>query len=89
MLVCRQSMRSIINFLVYENVTDLIKQNIHNILTNKEIFIMITPEELIQELRASYGYEVDLSYAINYIDTVGQCAEVDSFHLWLQDLSMT
>lgn len=47
---------------------------------------MITPEELIQELKDFYGYEVDLSYAINYIDIVGQCAEVDSFHLWLQDL---
>ena len=28
---------------------------------------------------------MDLSYAINYIDMVGQYAEVDSFHLWLQD----
>lgn len=37
---------------------------------------MITPEELI-------------SYAINYIDIVGQYAEVDSFHLWLLDLSIT
>ena len=47
---------------------------------------MITPEELIQDLIDFYGYEVDLSYAINYIDMVGQYAEVDSFHLWLQDL---
>ena len=31
---------------------------------------MITPEELIQDLIDFYGYEVDLSYAINYIDTV-------------------
>ena len=45
---------------------------------------MITPEELIQDLIDFYGYEVDLSYAINYIDMVGQYAEVDSFHLWLQ-----
>lgn len=52
-------------------------------------FFMITPEELLQELRDFHGYEVDLSYAINYIDTVGQCAEVDSFHLWLQGLSTT
>lgn len=49
---------------------------------------MITPEELIQELKDLYGYEVDLSYAINYIDMVGQCAEVDSFHLWVQNLPM-
>lgn len=49
---------------------------------------MITPEELIQELIFYYGYEVDLSYAINYIDMVGQYAEVNSFHLWLQDLSI-
>ena len=44
---------------------------------------MITPEELIQDLIDFYGYEVDLSYAINYIDIVGQYAEVDSFHLWV------
>ena len=50
---------------------------------------MMTPEELIQDLIDFYGYEVDLSYAINYIDIVGQYAEVDSFHLWLQDLSIT
>ena len=45
---------------------------------------MITPEELIQELIDFYGYEVDLSYAINYVDMVGQYAEVDSFlsDLW-------
>ncbi len=50
---------------------------------------MITPEGLIQDLRDFYGYEVDLSYAINYIDIIGgECAEVDSFHLWLQDLLM-
>ena len=36
---------------------------------------MITPEELIQDLIDFYGYEVDLSYAINYIDIVGQYAE--------------
>lgn len=29
---------------------------------------MITPEELIQDLIDYYGYEVDLSYAINYIE---------------------
>ncbi len=50
---------------------------------------MITPEELIQDLIDFYGYEVDLSYDINYIDIVGQYAEVDSFHLWLQGLSIT
>lgn len=49
---------------------------------------MITPEELIQDLINFYGYEVDLSYAINYIDMVGQYAEVDSFHLWLQELRL-
>lgn len=48
---------------------------------------MITPEELIQDLIDFYGYEVDLSYAINYIDMVGgQYASVNGFHLWLQDL---
>ena len=50
---------------------------------------MITPEELIQDLIDLYGNEVHLSYAINYIDIVGQYAEVDSFHLWLLDLSIT
>ena len=50
---------------------------------------MITPEELIQDLIDYYGYEVDLSYAINYIYIVEQYAEVDSFHLWLLDLSIT
>ena len=49
---------------------------------------MITPEELIQDLIDFYGYEVDLYYAIDYIDMVGQFAEVDSFYLWLQDLLM-
>lgn len=33
---------------------------------------MITPEELIQDLIDFYGYEVDLYYAIDYIDMVGQ-----------------
>ena len=33
---------------------------------------MITPEELIQDLIDYYGYEVDLSYAINYIDIGGR-----------------
>lgn len=47
---------------------------------------MITPEELIQDLIDFYGYEVDLSYVINYIDMVGQYASVNGFHLWLQDL---
>lgn len=47
---------------------------------------MITPEELIQDLIDFYGYEVDLSYAINYIGMVGQYASVNGFHLWLQDL---
>ena len=47
---------------------------------------MITPEELIQDLIDFYGYEVDLSYAINYIDMVVQYASVNGFHLWLQDL---
>lgn len=47
---------------------------------------MITPEELIQDLIDFYGYEVDLSYAINYIDMVGQYTSVNGFHLWLQDL---
>lgn len=50
---------------------------------------MITPEELTQDLIDFYGYEVDLSYAINYIDIDGHNAEVDSFHLWLLDLSIT
>ena len=47
---------------------------------------MITPEELIQAFIHSNGDEVDLSYAINYIDMVGQYASVNGFHLWLQDL---
>ena len=42
---------------------------------------MITPEELIQDLIDFYGYEVDLSYAINYIDMVGQYASVNGFIL--------
>ena len=47
----------------------------------------MTPEELIRDLSEFYGYEVDLSYAINYIDMVGEdYVEVDSFPLWLQDL---
>ena len=47
----------------------------------------MTPEELICDLSEFYGYEVHLSYAINYIDMVGEdYVEVDSFHLWLQDL---
>ena len=47
----------------------------------------MTPEVLIRDLSEFYGYEVDLSYAINYIDMVGEdYAEVDSFNLWLQDL---
>ena len=33
--------------------------------------------------------DMKLIYAINYIDIVGQYAEVDSFHLWLLDLSIT
>ena len=32
----------------------------------------MTPEELICDLSEFYGYEVDLSYAINYIDMVGE-----------------
>ena len=41
----------------------------------------MTPEELICDLSEFYGYEVDLSYAINYIDMVGEdYVEVDSFH---------
>ena len=72
------------------------KKNIKNVLICfKQLWtivriksnIMITPEELIQDLINFYGYEVDLSYAINYIDMVGQYAEVDSFHLWLQELT--
>lgn len=47
---------------------------------------MITPEELIQDLIDFYGYEVDLSYYINYIDMVGQYTEVNNYHLWLQEL---
>ena len=47
---------------------------------------MITPEELIQDLIDFYGYEVDLSDAINDIGMVGQYSEVDSLHLWVQDL---
>ena len=40
---------------------------------------MITPEELIQDLIDFYGYEVDLSYAINYIDIVGNMQKLTVF----------
>lgn len=43
---------------------------------------MITPEELIQDLIDFYGYEVDLSYAINYIDIVGQYGECNLNSVW-------
>lgn len=47
----------------------------------------MTPQLLIRDLREFYGYEVDLSYAINYIDMVGEeYASVNGFHLWLQNL---
>lgn len=46
---------------------------------------MITPVELIAQLNAFSGIEVDLTYAYNYIDLVGECAEINGFYLWLQD----
>ncbi|WP_300729770.1 hypothetical protein [uncultured Bacteroides sp.] len=47
---------------------------------------MITPQELIEQLMEYYGYTVDLSYAINYIDMAGDYADVEGFHLWLEEL---
>lgn len=47
------------------------------------MFTPITPEELVAELYARYGYTVPLDYAINYID-INEYATVDDFHLWLQ-----
>ncbi len=47
---------------------------------------MMTPELLIANLVECYGYEVDLSYAYDYINIVGaQFAEVNGFHDWLQN----
>lgn len=45
----------------------------------------ISPEALIEELYAVYGYTVPLDYAMNYIE-MNEYATVDDFHCWLQDL---
>lgn len=47
------------------------------------MFVPITPEELIADLAACYGYTVPLDYAMNYIEMNGY-ATVDDFNLWLQ-----
>ncbi len=49
---------------------------------------MITPQELTAQLMAFYGIDIDMTYAFNYIDLVGETAEVNSFYLWLQSLGV-
>lgn len=49
------------------------------------MFVPITPEELIADLVACYGYTVPLDYAMNYIE-MNEYATVDDFNLWLQSL---
>lgn len=49
------------------------------------MFVPITPEELIADLAACYGYTVPLDYAMNYIG-MNEYATVDDFHYWLQSL---
>ena len=49
------------------------------------MIVTVTPQELISQLLELYGIDIDLSYAINYIDTVGEYAEVNGFYLWLQE----
>lgn len=51
------------------------------------MFVPITPEELIADLAACYGYTVPLDYAMNYIEMNGY-ATVDDFHLWLQSIGV-
>lgn len=48
----------------------------------------MTPQELIDQLMEYYGIEVDLSYAISYVDMAGDCAEIEGFYLWLADLQV-
>ena len=45
----------------------------------------ISPEALMADLYAVYGYTVTLDYAINYIG-MNEYATVDDFHYWLQSL---
>ena len=41
----------------------------------------------MSEFKDNYGYEVDLPFAIDYIEMVeADHAEVNGFHLWLQDI---
>ena len=47
---------------------------------------MITPQELTAQLLEYYGIEIDMTYAFNYIDLIGDSAEVNSFYSWLQSL---
>lgn len=49
------------------------------------MFEPISPEALMEELYAVYGYTVTLDYAINYIE-MNEYATVDDFHYWLQSL---
>ena len=49
------------------------------------MFVPISPEALIAELCAVYGYTVPLDYAINYVE-MNSYATVDDFHYWLQSL---
>lgn len=45
------------------------------------------PQTLMSEFKDNYGYEVDLPFAIDYIEMVeADHAEVNGFHLWLQDI---
>lgn len=49
---------------------------------------MITPQELTAQLLECYGIDIDMNYAFNYIDLVGDTAEVNGFYLWLQSLDV-
>ena len=47
------------------------------------MFVPISPEVLVEELYACYGYAVSLDYAINYIE-MNPYATVDDFHDWYE-----
>ena len=49
---------------------------------------MVTELELVAQIWDLYGIEVDVSYALNYIDMAGDYAEVNGFYLWLKDLGI-
>lgn len=50
------------------------------------MFVPVSPEALVEQLYASYGYTVPLDYAINYIE-MNEYATADDFHYWLQSLN--